>query len=346
MISKGGQLQENRLANYSLIFIALVLLAIVLQTFQSVLRPLAIATLLVFMVTPLARYSKQKKIPVWLTFSGLFLVVILLLMLISSFVVVENLDLKNMIPQFQEKISQSSGSILAMGSKLGFGPEDMTPEKLSTLAAKGAKVVLQAARTIFSETLLALILLMFSIQSYAALFRVIEKRFGKEEVIRLQTTFQKIEGDILAYLGTKAAMSLGTAVGTVIVLLLFKSPFIYTSALVIFVLNFIPVIGSMIAVIIVLIMYLLTVGVSANAAWLFLSLMAVQTLFGSILEPKIAGSRLNMSPVLIILSLYLWGWIWGIIGMLMSVPLTIVILIILRHMGPVKTGDLETVTTG
>ncbi len=52
-------MKENRLVSYSVIFIALVLVAIVLQTFQSVLRPLAIATLLVFMVTPLARYSKE-----------------------------------------------------------------------------------------------------------------------------------------------------------------------------------------------------------------------------------------------------------------------------------------------
>ena len=70
-------MKVNRIVNYSVIFIALVLVAIVLQTFQSVLRPLAIATLLVFMVTPLAGYSREKKIPVWLTFSGLFLLVIL-----------------------------------------------------------------------------------------------------------------------------------------------------------------------------------------------------------------------------------------------------------------------------
>ena len=48
--------------------------------------------------------------------------------------------------------------------------------------------------------------------------------------------------------------------------------------------------------------------------------MAVQILFGSILEPKITGEKLNMSPILIVVSLYVWGWIWGISGMLLSVP--------------------------
>jgi predicted PurR-regulated permease PerM len=100
---------------------------------------------------------------------------------------------------------------------------------------------------------------------------------------------------------------------------------------------------SLVAVVIVLILYVLAFGLSANVAWLFILLMAVQVLFGSILEPKIAGSRLNISPILIILSLYLWGWIWGIIGMLLSVPLTIFIKIILSHVGPMKSPDIEKV---
>jgi len=178
----------------------------------------------------------------------------------------------------------------------------------------------------------------FIIQSHSGLFSFVEKRLGKEEVARLQATIQKIEGDIIAYFGTKTAMSLGTAVVTGIVLLLFKAKFIYFSLLIIFMLNFIPIIGSLIAVVIVLILYVLSFGLSANVAWLLIILMAVQVLFGSILEPKIAGSRLNISPILIILSLYLWGWIWGIIGMLLSVPLTIFIKIILRHVGPMRTS--------
>ena len=62
------------------------------------------------------------------------------------------------------------------------------------------------------------------------------------------------------------------------------------------------------------------------------ALMAVQVIFGSILEPKIAGERLNMSPIVILISLYVWGWIWGIIGMLLSVPLTILLMVIAKHM--------------
>ena len=67
--------------------------------------------------------------------------------------------------------------------------------------------------------------------------------------------------------------------------------------------------------------------------------MAVQILFGNILEPKLAGKRLNMSPILILISLYVWGWIWGVVGMFLSVPLTIMILIVVRHMGSMGTAN-------
>ena len=333
-------MKESRIVNISIVFIALVVMAIFLKNFQQIMRPLAIAALLFFMVTPLARFSKQKKIPVWITFSGLFLGIFLVLSQFSSFISVENLDLKNAIPVFQERIRQDSTGPLAMIKKFGFGADALTPEKISVLVGKGVKMGLQTARSIFSETLLALILLMFLIQSAARLFDSVEKKFGIKEAARLKSTFQKIEGDIIIYFGTKALMSLGTAVGTGLVLFLFKAKFIFISLLAVFLLNFIPIIGSLAAVVVIVVLYGVSFGLSATVGWLFLSLTAVQILFGSILEPKIAGDRLDMSPILIIVSLYVWGWIWGIIGMLLSVPLTILIMIIIKHVRAIETEEV------
>jgi predicted PurR-regulated permease PerM len=67
--------------------------------------------------------------------------------------------------------------------------------------------------------------------------------------------------------------------------------------------------------------------------------MVVQILFGSILEPKIAGRRLNMFPILIIISLYEWGWIQGIPGLLLSLPLTMPIRIIWKDVNLKETPE-------
>lgn len=335
-------MQTNKLVSYSIIFIGLALAAVVLQTFVQVLRPLAIAILLMFLAMPLARWSKGRGIPVWMTFVGLIVLVVGLMSLVGSFISLDNIDLAEAIPRYQEKISQSSSGMLEVGSKLGFSSENITPEKLGGLAAKGARAGLGAVRTIFSEMLLALILLMFLVQSRSGLFSLVENKYGKAELDRLQETLRKIEGDILAYFGTKTVMSLGTAILTGVVLLLFGANYIYISLLIIFLLNFIPVIGSIVAVLIVVLLYVLTFGFSPQVAGLFLSLMVVQIIFGSILEPKIAGKRLNMSPIIILVSLYLWGWIWGIVGMLLSVPLTILIMVTVKHMNA-KNVDVSTI---
>jgi predicted PurR-regulated permease PerM len=252
--------------------------------------------------------------------------------LVGSFVTLDNFDLAEAIPRFQERISQDSRPLLEQASKFGFSSDNITPEKLGGMIAKAATAGLQTVRTIFSETLTALILLMFLVQSRSGLTKLVEEKYGKKELDRFHDTFRKIEGDIIAYFSTKAAMSLGTAVLSGIVLLLFGAKFIYISLLIVFLLNFIPIVGSIVAVLILFLLYLLTFGFSATALWLFLALMVVQVLFGSILEPKIAGQRLNISPIVILISLYVWGWIWGIIGMLLSVPLTILLMVTSKHL--------------
>jgi len=329
---------QDKVVKYSVLFIALVLGARVLQTLAEVLRPLAIALLLLFVFTPLERYSKGKGIPMWLTFPGVLVVVFLLLGFAGSFFHVDDLHLQDKIPKLQEMISTDGDGLLASAFRLGLD-ESFTPEKLSKMATATASLGLAAVRTLISESLLALILFMFLVQSRAPLVSAVERRYGAIGVEKLDTIERKIESDVVAYFGTKTVISFGTAVVSGVVLFLFSAKAIVLTSLLIFLLNYIPIIGSLIAVLIAIVVYVVSFGLTATAGWLLLALMAVQILFGSILEPKIAGKRLNMSPILIVISLYVWGWIWGITGMLLSVPLTIFILVIVKHVAGAEKNE-------
>jgi predicted PurR-regulated permease PerM len=326
------------------IFIGLALVAVVLQTFAEILRPLSVAMLLAFLTVPLARYSKKKRIPVWISFLGLAMVGIGALSLVGSLIATDAVELAEVFPEYQKRISTGSGPILELARKLGFSLQDVTAEEIGSLAAKWAGAGLRAVRTIFSEALLALVLLMFLIQSRAGLSNMITDRYGAKELDRLQAVFRRIEGDIIAYFSVKSAVSAGTAIATGITLVLFDANFIVVSMLIIFLLNFIPIIGSVVAVLIILILYLLTFGLSVKIVWLALLLMAVQFLFGNIIEPKVTGKRLNVSPIVILISLYVWGWIWGIVGMLLSVPLTILVMVMTKHLSTLK--PLEPIAAG
>jgi predicted PurR-regulated permease PerM len=96
-----------------------------------------------------------------------------------------------------------------------------------------------------------------------------------------------------------------------------------------FLLNFIPNVGSIIAAIPAVLMALLQFGTTGALATLVV-FVVVNTVIGTLLEPRIMGQRMNLSPLIVFVSLVFWGWLWGPLGMLLSVPLTMAIRIMLE----------------
>ena len=145
---------------------------------------------------------------------------------------------------------------------------------------------------------------------------------------RVDGIVRKIENAVTDYIGLKTLVSLITGVLSYIVLLILgiDSPVFW--AFLIFLLNFIPTIGSLIATLFPAIYALLQFG-ELTPFVLVLSLVGlVQIIVGNILEPKIMGNALNISSLVTILSLSFWGWLWGITGMNLSIPITVMIVIV------------------
>lgn len=145
---------------------------------------------------------------------------------------------------------------------------------------------------------------------------------------KVNEIISKIEDAVTDYIGLKTLVSLITGVLSYIVLLILgiDSPVFW--AFLIFLLNFIPTIGSLIATIFPAIYTLLQFG-ELMPFVLVLSLVgAVQIVVGNILEPRIMGNALNISSLVAILALSFWGWLWGITGMILSIPITVMIVIV------------------
>lgn len=141
----------------------------------------------------------------------------------------------------------------------------------------------------------------------------------------------KVRDDIQKYISIK--MFTSTLTGTLSYLLLrfLDVDFAGVWGLLIFLLNFIPTVGSIIATIFPALIAL----AQSDGYTLFLFVLAgigaLQVLIGNIIEPRMMGSSFNLSPIVILLNLALWGTIWGIIGMLLCVPFLIIITIVLSH---------------
>jgi AI-2 transport protein TqsA len=125
------------------------------------------------------------------------------------------------------------------------------------------------------------------------------------------------------YMGLKALFSLATGVCVWILLAIIGVEFAGTWGLLAFFLNFIPAIGSFIAAIPAILWALIQLGL-APALLTALAYLVVNSLIGNLLEPRFMGRKLGLSTLVVFLSLIFWGWVLGPVGMLLSVPLTMI----------------------
>ena len=124
------------------------------------------------------------------------------------------------------------------------------------------------------------------------------------------------------YLGLKILLSLLTGLLVAIALKGFAVPFALLWGVLTFLLNFIPNIGSVIATLPPVAIALFHSGSPARTLLVAAVLVLIQMVVGNFLEPRMMGKGLNLSPLVVLLALLFWGWMWGIVGMLIAVPLT------------------------
>jgi len=149
---------------------------------------------------------------------------------------------------------------------------------------------------------------------------------------RMRKLLRRISDDVRKYVTIKLAASLTTGVLSYIFLLIVGVDFAAFWALLIFLLNFIPTIGSIIATIFPALITLVQFDSLGPFFLVAGGLTSIQILIGNILEPRFTGTTLNLSPTIILLNLSLWGAIWGIPGMFLCVPFLVITMIVFSHL--------------
>lgn len=151
----------------------------------------------------------------------------------------------------------------------------------------------------------------------------------KEKRIRL--LISKINQDVRKYISIKMLTSSATGVLSYIFMKVVGVDFAEFWALLIFLLNFIPTIGSIVATIFPSLITLVQFDTYTPFFVVFGGVTAIQVCVGNIIEPRLMGNSLNLSPLIILLNLSLWGLIWGIPGMFLCVPLLVISMIVFSH---------------
>lgn len=149
-------------------------------------------------------------------------------------------------------------------------------------------------------------------------------------------TFMKIERDILKFIKVKFLISLATGIGFSVVCLIFDVSFPIFWGILAFLINFIQMIGSVISVVLLSLFAFVELDPSATLLFFILSITAVQVLFGGLLEPIFMGKTFSLNVITVLIMLMLWGYIWSIPGLIMSIPITVFIKIVLEQFPKTK----------
>ena len=190
------------------------------------------------------------------------------------------------------------------------------------------RAILNELTGLFGNTFLVLIYVIF-LMLEERFFQAKIKAFysGGSNLSLAKEIMSKIDDSMGKYMTLKSIVSLVTGIASFIALKIIGVDFAFFWAFIIFLLNFIPTIGSLVATIFPSMAALLQFGDFGPALWVIGCVGSIQVLVGNFIEPKLMGDSLNVSSLVVILSLSIWGWIWGIVGMILSVPITVMMII-------------------
>jgi predicted PurR-regulated permease PerM len=160
----------------------------------------------------------------------------------------------------------------------------------------------------------------------------IHRAFGEEQAQRLTLVLQRITRQVQTYLGTKALLSVVTGVLVNLCLVILQVDFAVLWGALAFMLNFIPHLGAPVATIPPLLVAILKFDTLMPAVWVVVCVTLIHIVLGICIEPRLMGRNLHLSPLLVVLSLLFWGWLWGIVGTLLAVPIMATIKIVCENL--------------
>lgn len=324
-------MSQNKLVDISIIFIALIFLFVVLHQFQTFLRPFVIALILSFLFVPFTRLPSHKKKTIWLTTTAITASLFLVIVFLSVLFVDESVN-----EEPEEEVQTSLEELLNLEPiKVGDSEFDLNsvadPKEIAQSVGSFIRNIVSSLGSFFSEALLSLLFLFFILPTHDATVNKISSGLDHNSKKKFIKALEQIEKSIRDYLAIKSMVSLLTALLSAVIMVLFGVKFVVFFAVMIFLLNFIPTIGSILAVLVVVVIHFLTSDFSGLVILFAILMILVQIIVGNIIEPQLAGKKLNLSPVVILLSLFFWSAIWGIGGMFFAVPLTSIIKIVLQN---------------
>ncbi|NLL36918.1 MAG: AI-2E family transporter [Fretibacterium sp.] len=301
----------------------------VLNLASGVFIPLVVAWFLLQVFRPVVTLGRRIRLPPLLNITLVFSVFFGFCVIGIHFCASQIVEFNQAYNLYHSKLIDM---VLAFMKALNLPPETISRLTWADLLGRYFRNISELLLAFSSKFVLTLVFLMFMMLEAPYTNEKIDKAFRGPTATRFKTIMETVSTQISRYLGTLAFISLATGFLAWLVLLFMGVELAAGWAVLTFLLNFIPTVGSIIATIPPVLMAMLQFSPSLLKPFIVLvSLTAIQVTLGNVITPKVVGDRLGLSPIVILLSLLLWGLIWGIPGALLSVPIVSIIKIVCEN---------------
>lgn len=325
-------MEHNKAVVIFLGILTLFACGVVLQAAQSVVLPLIIAWLLSYILGPVINALVARRIA-----PGIAATIILLLLLAGCYVLVIFLHARisafaAAYPSYQAQLERILDSVTENWN-MAWNPFEGVDwgEKVGDFLVRMSGSLV----AFVSNLVLVFIFLIFLLMGKPFFAYKVHKAFAPDSARNVTNVLASISNQIGRYLAVQFLISLATGVCVWIALTLIGVDFAVTWGAFAFLLNFIPNIGSILASIPPILVALVQHYPGYWPAIITgVALLTIQMGLGNVLAPKIMGDRLNLSPVVVLLSLVFWGWLWGAVGAILSIPIAAAIRIVCENIKP------------
>lgn len=319
--------REQRIQTVCLLILSTVAIATALLWLRPVMIPFVLAIFLAFGLSSLIDFQiRYLRVPRALAMLGTLIFGFVVLSLLAGLVSTSVGQLAANADAYQTQIKRLLDTAAAalplerLGVQIDPAVDSLTQRALQTVGRMLVGTT-NAILGILSQGLLVMLFVVFLLLGGTARPQPYGSLLGEAE------------SRVKRYIVAKSLVSAATGIliGTVLQVLNIDLALVF--GLFAFLLNFIPSVGSLIATLLPLPVVLVSPDVSVTTAVLAIALPSlIQFLIGSVIEPRILGSSLDLHPVTILMALILWGMLWGIVGMLLATPITAVMKILFERL--------------
>ncbi len=306
------------------IFAALVIVVAGIRAAESIMVTFLLSGFFAIICAPPFLLMQRKGLPAWLSLILVVLFISLFQLLLLSIITTSMNDFSKDLPVYQNKLRGLLGGVVSQLNAWGvdiprdklmqhFDPSTMFKLAIDTLGNLGS---------VLSNSFLIILTVIFMLFEGVSLPAKLQRAFG--EGSDHMRHIERFLGNVKQYMTIKVLVSLATGLLIYIWLWIIGVEYPLLWALIAFLFNFIPNIGSIIAAVPAMLLALLQLG-----PWYMLltaiGYLVANLVMGNVIEPRYMGRGLGLSTLVVFLSLVFWGWALGPVGMLLSVPLTMLL---------------------